>query len=445
MNVFNFLTGKTEEDIPSIRSFLFKNYIKTVIVNDDDNIRIMFIGNRTKSDFNNPISFECNGIIFKYDKQLKVFSPLVIPVELFNGNRNISSSEINNNIVNNNYELYKVYDGTVINLYYYNNSWRISTNKSFDATNLNFVKGTTYSQAFEEISTYYPEFNINNLDTCKCYTINMKYYKVHPFIEHPSKNPNHLILLRTVDLKNMKNISYSENVGLPTGEKFILNENDNYNSITNTLNKEIQKFKKSYNNPNYSPIFGLILRSNNFNKTGEYSNILLESNLLSKIRNFCYNHLFINKLDFYDKLASPVNQIVNKDYYDIQDIVNLKIFIINKDIPLYLTLFPQYRQLFTNFNNTISFITAYIYSNYHELYSNLPNLADLIKHNKQLTLQNQDNNIYNVNKLNILSLIIINDMRQKNVNINCKNGDHILYDFLFSYDYIDYYYSYIFK
>jgi len=186
MNISNYLVNKNENDIPNIRKYLYKNYIKTVIENtnnkDVEEFRMILIGNRFKSDFNNPISFECNGAIVSYNKNEKKWKTLVIPTELFNSQK-ICKEELNNNIKNMNYTLYKVYDGTVVNLYFYNGGWRISTNKAYDATNLIFIENKTYQNILEELFSYYKDFDINNLNINKCYTICFKYDKFHTFIE----------------------------------------------------------------------------------------------------------------------------------------------------------------------------------------------------------------------------------------------------------------------
>jgi hypothetical protein len=93
MNISNYLVNKNENDIPNIRKYLYKNYIKTVVENTNNNenvdnyvneCRMILIGNRFKSDFNNPISFECNGAIVSYNKNEKKWKTLVVPTELFN-------------------------------------------------------------------------------------------------------------------------------------------------------------------------------------------------------------------------------------------------------------------------------------------------------------------------------------------------------------------------
>jgi hypothetical protein len=99
MNISNFLINKSENDIDNIRKFLYKNYIKTVIEKPeleapDTEYRIMMIGNRFKSDFKNPISFECNGAIVSYNRKDNKFKTLVVPTELFNS-QTLCKEEIN--------------------------------------------------------------------------------------------------------------------------------------------------------------------------------------------------------------------------------------------------------------------------------------------------------------------------------------------------------------
>ena len=166
MNISNYLVNKNEDDIPNIRKYLYKNYIKTVIENTSNNTgvdeyRMIFIGNRFKSDFNNPISFECNGSLVSYNKIEKKWKTLVVPTELFNS-QNLCKDELNTNIKNMDYTLYKVYDGTVVNLYFYNGSWRISTNKAYDATDLIFIENKTYQNILEELFSYYKTFDMKN-------------------------------------------------------------------------------------------------------------------------------------------------------------------------------------------------------------------------------------------------------------------------------------------
>jgi hypothetical protein len=455
MNISNFLSDKSEADIVNLRSFLYKNYIKTVIEKNEPtskDYRLMFIGNRFKSNFYNPISFECNGAIVNYNRVDNTWKTLVIPLELFNSQK-LVKDEINKHIVNNHYKLYKVYDGTIVNLYYYNNSWRISTNKAFDATNLLFTKDKTYLDILEELFSLYKDFDKSRLDINKCYTICFKYDKYHTFVENSFEIQNKLILIQSVDMLKFNtdgciNINTEEDIGIPVSNQYTLNGELNIKNINFILNNELNRFKRTMSTGTYEPNFGLILRSNNFNITGNYSNILLESNLMSKIRNLIYNHSFAKKLNFYDKLNIPVTEdnIVDKNYYNMQDLINMKVFLIGQEMNLFLTLFPQYKTNIEFYNEFLKFLTKYIIKNYAILQKNIINLPKIMKNVVTLDLILIPTELkLNLNKLNKLAILIVTDLKKKKINLNINENYDTLYDYLHNIVYIDYYYSCIHK
>ncbi len=276
-------------------------------------------------------------------------------MQLFNSQKLIRSS-IDKFLTSGAYTLHKVYDGTIVNIYYYKNSWRISTNKAYDATDLMFVNGKTYTDVLEEILTQYKEFSFDKLSHDKCYTICFKYSEYHPFIENQFKPKNKIIFIQSVDMKkfneeNKLEVNQEEDIGLPLSEQYHLAKNDTVNTITNNLNNEIARFKKQHKDADYEPNYGLILRSADFGKTTNYTNILLESNIMSKIRNFVYNHNLKKNLDFYDKLNNAGEISIDKGYYDVSHITNLKVFLGGKDVNLYLLLFPQYKAELTMYNS----------------------------------------------------------------------------------------------
>lgn len=455
MNISNFLSGKSEADIVNLRSFLYKNYIKTVIEKNEPttkDFRLMFIGNRFKSNFYNPISFECNGAIVNYNRVDNTWKTLVIPLELFNSQK-LVKDEINKHVINNHYKLYKVYDGTIINLYFYNNAWRISTNKAFDATNLLFTKDKTYLDILEELFVLYKDFDKSRLDINKCYTICFKYDKYHTFVENSFENQNKLILIQSVDMFKFNNykqieINTEDDIGIPVSEQYTLNGEINIKNINILLNNELNRFKRTFSSGNYEPNFGLILRSDNFKITGNYSNILLESNLMSKIRNLIYNHSFAKKLNYYDKLNIQITEdaFVDKNYYNIQDLINLKVFLVGQEMNLFLNLFPQYKKNIEYYNEFLKYLTKYIIKNYTILQKNIINLPKIMKNvvNLDLILIPTELKL-NLNKLNKLTLLVVTDLKNKKINLNVNENYDTLYDYLHNIVYIDYYYSCIHK
>ena len=448
MNTYKYLLEKSNKDINYIRSYVYKNYIKTVVETSEDNSnRVMFIANRFKSDFNNPMSFECNGLIADYNKVNNSWKLLVIPTELFNSQKLIKS-EIINYYNQNNYKLCKVYDGTIINLYYYKDCWRISTNKAYDANNLIYTDNKTYLDVFNELLNNYPNFHISKLDTNKCYTLCLKYHKYHPFIENQYENPNKIIFIQSVDMNEFNNnkkfkINENEDLGFEITEKYDINNYKNLQNLYLMLNNEINRFKKESKLENYKPIFGFILRSKNFSVTKNYSNILLESNLLSKIRNFIYNHNFTKKLHFYNILNTQNNIVINKNYYNMLHLICLRVFLLKKDANLFITLFPQLKETMVIYEHFMKFLTKYIIKNYNIFMKSIINIDKIFKN--ELVLDTIpipiDGNI-DYPKLNKLVIIILVDLKEKKINLNVSENYDILYDYLNNLIYLDYYYSY---
>lgn len=448
MNTYKYLLEKSNKDINYIRSYVYKNYIKTVVENSEDNSnRVMFIANRFKSDFNNPMSFECNGLIADYNKVNNSWKLLVIPTELFNSQKLIKS-EIINYYNQNNYKLCKVYDGTIINLYYYKDCWRISTNKAYDANNLIYTDNKTYLDVFNELLNNYPNFNISKLDTNKCYTLCLKYYKYHPFIENQNENLNKIIFIQSIDMNEFNfnkkiKINENEDLGFEITEKYDINNFKNLQNLYLMLNNEINRFKKESKLENYKPIFGFILRSKNFSVTKNYSNILLESNLLSKIRNFIYNHNFTKKLHFYNILETQNNIVINKSYYNMLNLISLRIFLLKKDVNLFITLFPQLKETMKIYESFMKFLTKYIIKNYNIFMKSIINIDKIFKNELMLdTIQIPIDMNINYNKLNKLVVIILVDLKEKKINLNVSENYDILYDYLNNLIYLDYYYSY---
>lgn len=448
MNTYKYLLEKSNKDINYIRSYVYKNYIKTVVENSEDNSnRVMFIANRFKSDFNNPMSFECNGLIADYNKVNNSWKLLVIPTELFNSQKLIKS-EIINYYNQNNYKLCKVYDGTIINLYYYKDCWRISTNKAYDANNLIYTDNKTYLDVFNELLNNYPNFHISKLDTNKCYTLCLKYHKYHPFIENQNENPNKIIFIQSVDMNEFNNnkklkINENEDLGFEMTEKYDINNYKNLQNLYLMLNNEINRFKKESKLENYKPVFGFILRSKNFTVTKNYSNILLESNLLSKIRNFIYNHNFTKKLHFYNILDTQNSIVINKNYYNMLHLICLRVFLLKKDANLFITLFPQLKETMVIYEHFMKFLTKYIIKNYNIFMKSIINIDKIFKN--ELVLDTIpipiDGNI-DYSKLNKLVIIILVDLKEKKINLNVSENYDILYDYLNNLIYLDYYYSY---
>jgi len=495
LNIFNFInskvspSGDNSAELNAIRSFLFKNYIKTVYEKVDDNndgFRVMFIANRFKSDFSNPISAECNGAIFYFDKTKKSFTPLVVPTELFNSKKLVKKN-IESLYKAGGYEVFPVMDGTIMNLYYFNGSWRISTNKAYDATDLIMTGNKTYLDILNETLSYEHNkeirdyLSIANMDINKCYTVCVKNSSFHSFVENHSSRSiflaNRVTLIQEVQMREVVNgqlgnycFSVRKFNAISPAEFM------SWKSLNQEVNESISKYKKLHNHTGFTPFLGVILRLKKNMKDGrtlEYSNILIESNLMSKVRNFLYNFNFSKNLSYKDNLThnscnadteemETEDISVYKNYYDMSTVNRLNIFLSRKDVQLFLSLMPQFREEFSSYNNFIIYITNVVMAFNKSVNMSAEEWAQCFNNiTKHQILSEDDLNIFKKEELSkfqsnqmtpkqytyVFKIVaaIMCDLNSKKININIHDGWNIVNDFIHSSKYLDYYYYYMYK
>ena len=433
---------KKGKKLSDIRSYIYTKYIKTIIEDvDSDHKRVMFISNRYKSDFTNPIVSEANGIITEYNKYENKFKILMVPINNFNCNK-IKFKTIENFYNKNLYTVYKVYDGTIINLYYYNDKWRISTNKGYDVTDLFITHNYTYLQVFLEIIKQYPNFNINLLDINKSYTFCLKFNEKHLFEE--IENNNYIIFLQSVNITELNNnnkliINTNESIGFPIREiyKDITYNQIHYNN-KQSVNNYIQYLKNKLYNKQYKHDYGYILTTNNQNLTQQYSNIFLESLLLKNIRNIIYDYKY---------LPDSIKQN-NVNTFNMIILNILKCVLCNN-----VNIYNNYKTYFPKYTNQYDLIKKFIYNdlpshileNYNIFIDNINNIINIV--NDTMILSNTNNiyistNNYDINKVNKISIILLSNIKNNyNINISVKDGKSILIDLIVRLEYIHIYYN----
>jgi len=482
MNTLQFLREKKDHEIKYIREFFIKNSIKTVVEKtDEDSKRIIFNSNRSRSDFTNPQSFECNGLIADFNENTKEHNLLVVPPCNFNLSK-LKRNNINSLYKKGVYNIFKSYDGTNVNLYYYKNKWIFSTTKGYEVNNLIFHNNKTYLEIITELLQKYPNFNYDLLDKNKCYSMIFKYYDYHPFVLGKKSNYeqfNQIVLLQSVNttelnINNKLIVSYNDEIGLPIQELYVFktnNINDIFNIANNAYAEYILYLKKNradlYNinnttmltdkeqlinkkpSTNYTPIFGFILRSTDFKITNDYSNILIESSLLSNIRQTIYNH----KLIINYKQNNSINNKDNTNYYNCKienmNILNFNklksIITINKHY-IFKSLYPQYYDELYNINQFLyNYLPHYILLNKDILINNINNVHNILDDKYKISTKLVDgNNIYNIDKLNKLAILLIIDINNNKLNLNVFEAKSIITDFIINMKYIYIFYKYIY-
>lgn len=482
-NISNFINGKVAklihthsetEIINQIRSFLFKNYIKTVVENVDneaDGFRMMFIANRFKSKFDNPITRECNGAVFFFSRKTKQFYPLVVPAPLFNSQK-LTKSNIHGFYKNGGYMVTPVMDGTIMNLYKYKNEWKISTNKAYDATNLIMYDEKTYMDVLNECMEY--EHNaavkgylssLQNTSGCCSITLCVKNSGFHVFqenfTEYGYKMNNRITIVQQFHMTENSAPLKVEFEPSSVIYAFTSHANtvssDNYLSWKELMNKmstSISTFKRYNSQVGFTPFLGVILRSKCTETTGEYSDILLESNLMAKIRNFLYNFGFSKNLTYKNVLSNNFSQEAVKSYYNMACVNRLYIFLNRKDVNLFTSLFPHFKKEFSEYNQFFSFLTTFIMKNSSTLEQALPGLNAVMSGDLEIQLsklpehQNGMSVMDHIYKqsLSKLCMVIVGELAMKKINIQQSHeGWNMLNDFLINVKFLDYYYAFMYK
>lgn len=455
MNTLIFLNKNNTKDLNNIRSLVYKNHIKTFITdeinksNNYDSIhRIIFTSNRYKSNFTSQLSFECNGLITESCKKNDLYSHKILyyPTQNFCMSR-LKRSNIVENFNQNLYEIHKVYDGTNIGLYYYNDKWTISTVNGYDVNDLIFTNNKTYKEILDEILQDYPHFSYNNLDQNKCYSLIMKYNDFHPF-----QNNNYVILLQSVDLielniENKLKISFNDDIGLPCqsfeyknlsiNELYKLNENSYKNYL-----------KIGINNNSFNPHLGFILRSKNFNKTKEYSNIFSESVLMSYIRNMIYNKVNKINVNIIETRLTPsikINNVIN--FNKLKMILNIS------NIARFKNLFPHFDNQITEINAFLyTYLTTYLSINKDIFLKNINYIHQILNNHVKLQTKNIELRI-NINKklyeqkdeLNKLCIILISDINNTRESHNILSDKTLMNCYLRDEKFIYLFYNYIYN
>lgn len=206
-------------------------------------------------------------------------------------------------------KIYRIQDGTTINMYYdtYENDWIIATRRSFDMRNTEW-RGLTYSQAFYEVAPGIKE----TLDKTKCYTLGFR----HP-VYHPFKPSLEMWWIQSVNLSTREtDQSINTQIVVPQ---------EQYDVIQPICQGALEAYLA---NPADQPILGFIIRT----KTKSY---LMESSLMTQIKNLVYNSSSSTHTN--NKNNKQVAQLFkNMDYVILENYLDFR----RRDI--FINLFPQF-------------------------------------------------------------------------------------------------------
>ena len=404
------LSGDTKT-INKIREDFKEWGIKVSYSPEEVNRRVIFTATkqfRTTGEFDSFVS-ECNGLLLKAG----TWEPLVIPPRTFKSNTTVDI--VNASLSRGEYDIFEAQDGTMLSLYYFDNSWKMATVKGFDVTYLKW-NGKVYNQAFKEVlrskGLEIGEF-YNSLDTTKCYTFCFTHSDFHPFWQ--GKTPQEFM-----------NISFVQSVDLATQEVSYENPFDttkitnqvsgkrvtNVREIFKDLPRSLTNFTKSG-----KVSFGFILRfKKSVSITPEnamYAHVFLESRLLQTIRMLFYDGKF--------------NIVVQEKKYDRTQYIIVNSFLDKKIHDTFLSLFPQYRTEF----NLLEQISVKL----------VKKIIEIHEHKSSQTTEVVANSTNPDDNLTSSAEVLLNSFEKVfTVNLNTKDSARNISTYILDTSFIDIYY-----
>jgi hypothetical protein len=217
---------------------------------------------------------------------------------------------INNNLINE-ITIQKYYDGTMINIYYHDDKWCLSTKTIIDGFASKWKSRKSFAELFNEIR----EFKYDILDKNCCYSFILQ-HKDNRIISQIDSNTIILVLVRNLTTNQLVNLVEYQKKGFNVPE-IINNKFTSYESLSNYLEK--------------TNLDGLMLYGDNEQRTRLMSKDYLKiQSLMGNHRDNFYNILKLQRhtdsdIHFYyskfpehkviqNKLFSQINILINKIY-----------------------------------------------------------------------------------------------------------------------------------
>jgi hypothetical protein len=341
--------ANAEEIITHVRENMMPKRINVTYehlscLEDNNYFRIVLATKRAKANFGIPLVRECNGAIILVeeipDGDTTVLRCRLVCRPAHDFNPKINNTQwVNTNIKNGLYEIYFIEDGSTVNLSYlqtdplHKGQWVLSSKNSFDVSNIVW-RGKSYGDALAEVLENYPDFSYDNLDPYKTYTIGFKHPSHHPFGQHVGP----VLSAWFIQSTNVEtgDISYAEKIGLPLQDRTRIAAHSG--QFWQAARKKAQNALEDFTNAvqkgdKQRPFLGYILRSRDRNRTRQYSDILVESTLLSEIRNCVYQLPYISNKVLLDQARQNFKNM---------DHVIIEAYLDSTKRPVFELLFPQY-------------------------------------------------------------------------------------------------------
>jgi hypothetical protein len=341
-----------------------------------------------KHNFKLPIVRQANGAILLHEDG--VWSILSIPAPSLA--RDVSIKKVN--IAD--YEVHKVYDGTIVTMYYYDGAWRYSTVNGYDVGNYKWIGELTFNEVITQSLEASESFSVDALDKNKSYAFGFS----HPAFHFFNNGEPFAWFIHSCDSagnidreNNDMGISMSETIPDKT-MKSILEDcaisRHKYSGAGHYAKQQDER-----------PCLGYVLKNHD---GGEFSNILIESPLLKFARQSIYQL----------KYSSQRKNKVEIDHNNRLEYSLLRLFLRDSDRSSYARYFPQYKSTFDKYTDIFKQLTTMILracraANKMHALSQSKDVVDTLTYSMaQLIEQNNDIHVFSDNAATLIYDYITN-------------------------------------
>lgn len=356
--------------------------------------RLLITHDKLATKFTSELAFRANGVVYDVDTH----RVLCVPSQACN-------YKPKHDLITANFDrmrVYRVQDGTILNLYYADGKWCMGSANGYDVSEYRWIGDNTYRQEFAAICAKYPEFSFDKLDRGNTYVVGFRCASFHPLKTDASK---------AWFVAAYNNSTFEEvvvDVGFPaqaevTGVGFdalLLNCADAY---------------KAYCADRTVHNYGYILRGP-FDSCSESSNVMLESSLLKKVRKLMYN------LPKKSVVAHLINNTNRMEYNALKSYLTYNIR------GEFVAMFPEYEPMYKKYGVFIAAVIDKMVKCYRNknLRAKLP--AFNPRSNQKPTADN------------LAALFMSHIAHQGNINVMSPECSNIVYNIVVSPVYLDLYF-----
>ena len=273
--------------------------------------------NKSKYDFNNPLVRHSRGLVFHRETGKVVCLPPEKSIHIIPFSQPIAKEEWLNVVIE------EFIDGTMINCFYFDDSWHIST-RSFIGANCRWYSSKNFNELFDEAKG---NLDFEKLNPAYCYTF---------VLQHPDNR-----IVANYEVANICLVQVRE-----------IFENSFHDIPLNVVHDQLKEvginisIPKRYSIDKPEDINGILAQMD----YQEQGLIFKYNGLRSKVRNTEYDKVkFLrgnNKNKFYNYIELRKKGMLNE----------------------YLEYFPEYKEEFDGFRKSIEKTTMKLFNNYKEAY-----------------------------------------------------------------------------